>query len=182
VKKTLFITLSLVIITISFLISASTVFAYSYTTGKHWESGETFYDHSSLPSDWQSEINAAAWTWDNSASSFNFYYDSSSENDIVCEEWGQGYVPAWAPTIPDGNNHIIEARITFNTSYPYSTDRGWLTLDVQTIALHELGHWLVLDDLYGMGNMSKIMYYVYYYIEKHTLTSDDINGICYIYP
>ncbi len=31
-------------------------------------------------------------------------------------------------------------------------------MDVQSIAMHEVGHWLVLNDLYGPGDTTKVMY------------------------
>jgi len=54
---------------------------------------------------------------------------------------------------------------------------------VQSIALHEFGHWLGMLDLYGPGDADKVMYGLSYAGEvKRTPTADDIAGIRWIYP
>jgi hypothetical protein len=56
-------------------------------------------------------------------------------------------------------------------------------MDVQTIALHETGHWWGLDDLYGDADSAKTMYgfgsegHV-----DHTLHAADKAGISWVYP
>jgi hypothetical protein len=55
-------------------------------------------------------------------------------------------------------------------------------MDVQTVALHELGHWVGLADLYSAGDAAKVMYgYVSTGFTKRALTADDIAGIQSIY-
>ena len=54
--------------------------------------------------------------------------------------------------------------------------------DVQTVALHELGHYLLLNDLYNSSDSAKVMYgYVSTGTTKRVLNSDDIAGIQNIY-
>jgi len=56
-------------------------------------------------------------------------------------------------------------------------------MDVQTIAEHEVGHWLGLSDQYMSGDSSKIMYgYGSTGSVKRTLASGDLAGINWIYP
>jgi hypothetical protein len=56
-------------------------------------------------------------------------------------------------------------------------------MDLESIALHELGHWLRLLDLYGADDANKIMYgFASYGVMKRTLTSGDLSGIQWIYP
>jgi hypothetical protein len=57
-------------------------------------------------------------------------------------------------------------------------------MDVANIATHELGHTLVLADLYGGGDTEKTMYGYASAGEtkKRTLHSDDIAGIRYLFP
>jgi uncharacterized repeat protein (TIGR02543 family) len=61
-------------------------------------------------------------------------------------------------------------------------------MDLQTISVHEMGHWLVLNDLYGndsggLNDLAKVMYgRVGFAEERRSLTSDDTAGIRWIYP
>ncbi len=57
-------------------------------------------------------------------------------------------------------------------------------MDVQNIAIHELGHSLQRLDLYGTADTEKTMYGIAAdgEIKKRTLHADDIAGIRYIYP
>ena len=61
-------------------------------------------------------------------------------------------------------------------------------MDVHTVALHEMGHWLNLRDLYGNvsgypTDIDKIMYgYGGYGTQKRNLTLYDSLGMRYIYP
>ena len=85
---------------------------------------------------------------------------------------------------------IIECDITFNTKFPWSTDDSTPNnaMDVHTVALHEMGHWLNLRDLYGNvsgypTDTDKIMYgYGGYGKQKRNLTLYDSLGMRYIYP
>jgi|GEM_PF-4921153 len=74
---------------------------------------------------------------------------------------------------------IVEADIEFNEYYNWAPG----TYDIQSIALHEMGHWLFLGDLYSGSDTAKVMYG--YYSSgtlKRVLHSDDIAGIRYLYP
>ena len=83
-----------------------------------------------------------------------------------------------------------ECDITLNTQYKWSTvvPTPKDAMDVQTVALHELGHWLYLRDLYGNvsgypTDMDKIMYgFGGYGIQKRSPTPHDSQGMRYIYP
>jgi hypothetical protein len=182
-KRIILIVSTLITLILLFTINVSPVSAYSYSTGKHWEYGWCTYNDTSLPSDWQTEIETAASTWNGASSPFTFYWEPYVyDNEVLAQYWGGAYALAWGFTAADGNYHIYEAEIMFNTYYPYSTSGGFMTIDVQSIALHEFGHWLVLDDLDGLFNMDKVMYYQWIYVVKHSLTNDDANGISAIYP
>ncbi len=77
-----------------------------------------------------------------------------------------------------------DCRVRFNTSWGWSTSGEAGKLDVQNIATHELGHWLLLGDLYGAGDTEKTMYgsTAYGETKKRTLESDDIAGVRHLYP
>jgi hypothetical protein len=85
---------------------------------------------------------------------------------------------------------LNECDITFNTKFKWSTDASTPNnaMDVHTVALHEMGHWLNLRDLYGNvsgypGDIDKIMYgFGGYGIQKRKLTLHDSLGMRYIYP
>ncbi len=47
--------------------------------------------------------------------------------------------------------------ICFNDTFNWGDGTDG-TMDVQSIALHEMGHWLKLRDLYGTGDANKAMY------------------------
>jgi hypothetical protein len=86
--------------------------------------------------------------------------------------------------------YIRECDIKFNILYRWSTNATTPkdAMDVHTIALHELGHWLSLRDLYGNvsgypTDTAKVMYgYGGNGTQKRNLTTDDSFGIRYIYP
>lgn len=123
----------------------------------------------------------AATTWNDAApilsppgTTFSFTYDGpcstttlnvrDGRNDLF---WGPisddtTIAEAWTRSV---GRAILETDIKFNTSLPksgggtYTWDDGTGdTLDTQGIALHELGHWLNLRDLYGDADADKVMY------------------------
>jgi len=78
---------------------------------------------------------------------------------------------------------IAEVDTLFDTDYPWSVTGEPGKMDLQNIATHELGHWLVLDDLYNRPARTQTMYgySTYGEIIKRTLESGDIAGIQEIY-
>ena len=80
---------------------------------------------------------------------------------------------------------LFGADIAFNgVNYTWSTTGGYgYTVDTQSIATHEMGHFLGLNDLYSCTPDPQTM--CGYYdggTETRTLTADDINGVCTLYP
>lgn len=81
---------------------------------------------------------------------------------------------------PDGT--IGESHVTFNADYAWG-DGSPGTIDIETVALHELGHWLSLRDLYGSGDRGKAMYgFCAAGTRVRTLSAGDLAGILHIYP
>lgn len=140
-------------------------------------------------------IRTAASTWNEQCADFAFLYagkrtDTDTGNGIN-EIW-------WVPSLPGGvaaytwsraaSELTWEADILINDSYTWSTSGSpqQSEADVRTYALHEFGHWLTLEDLYGnvdgQNDVAKVMYYTNPSgTTKRTLHPDDIAGIRWIY-
>jgi len=88
------------------------------------------------------------------------------------------------------SGRIIDCDLVFNDGLSWSTSNNPSSYryDVESIALHELGHFLSLCDLYGdlsdgVYDTGKVMYgYGNPGTKKRSLHADDIAGIQWIYP
>ena len=143
-------------------------------------------------------VNSAATTWNNAGSPFRFSYGGTTSatamdvdngiNEILWNYNPTAGVLAWA-SVQDTAGVISECDIEFNLDYTWNTlptcPGG--QYDVEAIALHELGHWLCLNDLYGdksgyPSDTSKVMFgRTADGTTKRALTAEDIAGIRYIY-
>jgi hypothetical protein len=150
------------------------------------------------PGEGASVQNAAA-TWNaapNKRFAFNYSgtttattYSANSHNEVVWRDFGNTGVLAHAMTWSSGN-YITETDIEFNDYYTWSTATTPSSgqYDVETILLHEMGHWLNLRDLYGNvtgypSDSAKVMYgYGPSGATKRNLAIEDISGIQWIYP
>jgi hypothetical protein len=83
-------------------------------------------------------------------------------------------------TVTESSGIISDCDTVFNEDENFSVGGDGGTYDIQTVALHEFGHWLCLLDLSWFWNSSKVMYGAYTGV-KTSLHQDDINGIIYIY-
>jgi hypothetical protein len=137
-------------------------------------------------------VQRGANTWNEAGANFTFQYcgscssTSQGMNGINCIMWGttSGSLATsyWWYYVP--SNEIFECDIVFNDDYTWSTDADTPLgeHDVESVALHEFGHWLHLADLYDIDDSDKVMYgYLAPGDEVRTLHSCDIDGICYIY-
>ncbi len=97
----------------------------------------------------------------------------------------------WAPMGTNGvlaqarywyvGEYLWETDMTFNDSYAWGSGTTG-TFDVQSIALHEFGHWLTLRDLYGEGDTNDVMFGVGGPgTQKRSLSADDVAGVGWIY-
>ena len=79
---------------------------------------------------------------------------------------------------------VSQCDVQFSNALPWGDGApGSNTIDVQTTAMHEVGHWLKLRDQYMPGDSSKVMYgYASENQQKRTLSAGDIAGIRWIYP
>ena len=149
------------------------------------------------PSGSLSAIKAALQTWTNvSASNFSFAYKGTTTSTNCGSNDGTNITcfgslgPQEADTLAlntywfdSTTGYLADSDIEFNTDFAWATDSSPSALDVQTIAVHELGHALSLADLYGSGDTAKVMYGSAEPGEiKRVLTQDDMNGIIHLYP
>ena len=82
-----------------------------------------------------------------------------------------------------GSGELVDVDTMFDTDYDWSLSGESDKMDLQNIATHEFGHWLVLDDLYNRPARTQTMYgySTYGEIIKRTLESGDIAGLEAIY-
>jgi len=144
------------------------------------------------PTGTETAIQAAADTWSGAGAGFSFSYAGTTSvgygndglNVISFADLGSSTTIAQATTYTTGST-VTQADIQFNTKLAWSTDATTPVdkMDLLSITLHELGHWLRLLDLYGLYDTAKVMYgYGSYGQMKRTLTPSDQQGIQWIYP
>jgi len=150
-----------------------------------------------------SAIRRAASTWKNAAGG-RFSFEEKDSHNLTVPDLKSGKNEVMWGSIPDNptavavtystynwqTNILLECDLVFNSSYSWSTDTipSWNRWDVESVALHELGHWLKLKDLYGdVGDgeydVDKVMYGFREAGEtRRVLHADDVSGIKWIYP
>lgn len=82
------------------------------------------------------------------------------------------------------DGEIDEADIVFN-GYNTSWSTNGTYTDVESVAVHEFGHFFGLQHVLGGENMSDpptMSPAVDEYLRTRTLTQDDANGACFLYP
>jgi predicted metalloprotease len=176
-------------------------FKVTFGTQNRWLGSVVSYRINANTSDCTGEsaaIQTAAQTWNSAGANFSFNYAGTHSNttssydgvnEIMWGNTGSSSTIAMATTWYSGG-YITECDIVFNDpDFTWSSDGSPSSseMDVQTIALHELGHWLHLRDLYGnIGDgeydTAKAMYgFGSNGALKIALHADDIAGIKWIY-
>jgi len=137
-------------------------------------------------------VQNAATTWAAAGANFSFSYAGTTTataygfdgvNEIMWVNMGGTNILAVTYIWYSGST-ILENDVEFNKHYNWSTSPtcpgGYY--DVQSVGLHEFGHWLCLSDLYNAADAAKVMYgYASSGTTKRALTADDIAGIQSIY-
>jgi len=136
-----------------------------------------------------SSVGAAASTW-SAAGGFTFRNLGTSavtdnsrdgQNSIF---WSSTLLPAGMlaqASYWTSNGIIFEADIAFNDYYDWGTGSSYSIYDVQSTALHELGHWLNLRDLYGDDREKVLFGQGSPGTQKRVLSAGDIAGLQWIY-
>ena len=164
------------------LMIPSFVSAYSYA-GVKWSTNGTTADFGSpsIPSSWITPIAQGMTPWNGASSPFTFSAGTSN-NDITVSNFGAGALAL--TTVTSSGSTITDTDLVFNSYYSWSTSGAPGLYDVQNVATHEFGHFLMLNDLYGGGDTEKTMYG---YVgtgetKKRTLVADDLSGINAVDP
>jgi predicted Zn-dependent protease len=163
----------------------------------HWQTPRATYyiNTSGFPSSSLQAIQAALQTWTNvTTSNFSFVYQAETSStawgvndgtNLIClGSLGQGYESTLALNTfwYTAQGQLLDSDIKFNDNFAWATNGSAMAYDVQSIALHELGHALALEDLYAAGDEAKVMYYSWSEGQiKRVLQQDDKDGITYLY-
>ena len=132
----------------------------------------------------------AADTWSNAGAKFSYSYAGPHSrigsfaynmvNEITWYDLGSSSTLAQATWwFYSSTGEIFEADMVFNTNHVWSTlpQTPAGAFDVETVALHEFGHWLSL----GHSSVYEAVMWPSYKGTQRTLHTDDIAGITYIY-
>lgn len=133
-------------------------------------------------------ILAAMSTWDNAGAKFKFTYGGRAGNPAPTYDgvnqirWEPRYDATWLAVCTwwSSSGRILEADIIFNERYDWASGDTIPigTYDVQSVALHELGHVLGLGHSAPPAIMQTV---IGSGLKRRVLTSDDINGLLAIY-
>lgn len=138
-------------------------------------------------------VQKAAATWSAAGASFTFTYDGASVattykangiNEIMWGSLSAGTLAVTCIWYNPATSIIFETDMEFNDNYNWSTAATCAPgyYDVESIALHEFGHFLMLNDLYNTADRDKVMCgYGVSGSTKRALHPDDISGIISIY-
>lgn len=143
-----------------------------------------------------SAMQAAANTWNASGANFSFSYGGTHSttaysdppndvNEILFRNNGSDASIARTIIWSMGST-VVECDQEFNTYYSYSWNAADTCpsgyYDLQSICLHEMGHWFMLNDLYSLDDSDKVMYgFGNTGTTRRVLTADDVAGIRAIY-
>jgi len=171
--------------------------------GREWNPPQvSYYVSTPVPSAFGAAIQNAFATWSANAA-IDFVYAGSTTASVPSNngisELMYGELPpelpaylAYAMCWTQGGSVMTECDMLMNWDHPWSTatptPAGYY--DVESVVLHEFGHWLELRDLYGdrpsyPSDTAKVMYGINNGGPdwmKRTLHPDDVAGAQWIYP
>jgi hypothetical protein len=157
---------------------------YIYT-GYHWPSGNVGYyvNAAGGPPAALSAVQAGFQAWNDAGAAFSFAYGAGG--NTVRWAYVDGPGNTLAVTYVWLSSYVVySCETVFDTAESWATDGSTGKFDVQNVAAHEAGHWLVLGDLY-VPEYSEMTMYGYASrgeTKKRTLGWGDISGIQFIYP
>ena len=135
-------------------------------------------------------VDAGAGMWNALGTPFTFsnggtanYGLSNDGHNVIC--WADNMTPGVLATsyFFSENGIISESDVEFSNNFTWGEGLpGSGSYDVQSTASHELGHWLMLLDLYMPGDADKIMYgFQVKEVQRRVPTPGDVAGIEWIY-
>jgi hypothetical protein len=181
---------------ISLVSPASSGFSYS---GIHWDRNDLpvpyYINENCTPEEIQA-VQASFQTWEDDPGSYmNYTYMGTTTRSNASLD---GYnVISWQPI--DGPSRTLarttyrynpSTNLTIEFDIVFDEDETWSTMgepgkyDIQNVGTHEVGHTLVLEDLYDPADSEQTMYGYCSLGEtkKRTPEAGDLAGIRYIYP
>ncbi len=179
---------------LSLIFCSSTLLAYTLS-GSDWNyqpdpMGESVlvWDNTSDTADALNAVLNAMTTWNNAGAKFTFACGGNSDsaapsyngiNQIRWEQRNDDFALA-TTTRWISKGSILEADIVINDRYQWATGDNIPSgsYDVESVALHELGHVLGLDHSNSPAVMQPSLSSA---TKRRTLTTDDINGLMAIY-
>lgn len=190
-------TLMVAVVSLILIGPASGAGATDNDTPYHKHSAVWGYNIStSLPTEWRTPVHNAAREWTSGTKLWFDYYgltSSTSPNTSQRIIWRGSIPSSWQGNCPpadtlactgvkiDSTNHLTDADMVFNSDWSLGTSNLFcdfdIGLDVETIALHEFGHFGFLDHTSDSG---AVMYDAYNDCQR-SLASHDVNSMNYQY-
>ena len=135
-------------------------------------------------------VNAGAGMWNAVGTRFTFGYGGPANyglsydgHNVIC--WANDMTPGVLATsyFFSENGVITESDVEFSNNFAWGEGApGSGTYDIQSTASHELGHWLMLLDLYMPGDADRIMYgFQVKDVQRRVASAGDVAGIEWIY-
>lgn len=140
-------------------------------------------------------VQKAAATWSNAGAKFTFpyggtttIYTADNQDGVNCISWSSTYFPPGSSTLAQtscwydtSNGDISECDCVFNDNYNWSTSATTPSgqYDVESVMLHEFGHYLSLE--HSSVPTAVMWPTIGSGVQKRTLSADDIAGILAIY-
>jgi len=160
-------------------------------TGQTLPMGEDYVIDTGFSSDERNHIQAAAATWSQVSNNFDFTYGGTVTGVSIPAEDGVNQIK-WSSLSGNvlalttywysgGTGQIYEVDCEFNQNFSWSTasPTPYSDTDLQTVMLHEFGHYLAL----GHSDPPAVMQLtIPAGTQRRSLEADDVNGLKAIYP
>ncbi len=183
-------------------VSESSGNGFAWANGWHWNWGDLPVKYNIDPQgtadiSGTSEFDAIRTsfaTWENLRFSGIDFTDNGTGIDVSTWIDDTNNVLFWMPTTDNSwiggtavweiGGHIHGVDTAFNDYWTYSIGASPNCYDVQSIATHEIGHWLAIEDLHDSSNLAQTEYWGATLNDVHwrTLEWGDENGAHYVYP